>query len=307
MLPVRWMSPESLVDGVFTSQSDIWAFGVLLWEIMTLGQQPYPARNNVEVLHYVRDGGRLGRPQDCPEELYQLMLKCWSYSPEDRPTFRYLLEVLKSLKEHTSDSIQITSQFPCKVQNDFKFGNSGSGGASIITPPTSSSGSGATQTMPKYLELLYDSNSTNSKCSTGEDVPLTTGLTVALPNSPVTSQPPTDNGYEIPINQFQRQSGSFKGRTFSSSSTVSNVSTLPAGTSGSHHQHPQRIDDCSSLEALLPMNSILTVRLPDEEQSLPAQAPSPVDSSVTGENNSISGREQSQVSLVTAEECKTVM
>lgn len=48
---------------------------------------------------------------------YQLMLKCWSYSPEDRPTFRYLLEVLKSLKERTSDSIQITSQFPCKVQN----------------------------------------------------------------------------------------------------------------------------------------------------------------------------------------------
>lgn len=69
LLPVRWMSPESLVDGVFTSQSDIWAFGVLCWEIMTLGQQPYPARNNLEVLQYVRDGGRLTRPVDCPEEL----------------------------------------------------------------------------------------------------------------------------------------------------------------------------------------------------------------------------------------------
>lgn len=69
LLPVRWMSPESLMDGVYTSQSDIWSFGVLCWEIMTLGQQPYPARNNVEVLHFVRDGGRLGRPVDCPEEL----------------------------------------------------------------------------------------------------------------------------------------------------------------------------------------------------------------------------------------------
>lgn len=69
LLPVRWMSPESLVDGVFTSQSDIWAFGVLCWEILTLGQQPYPARNNLEVLHYVRDGGRLGKPSDCPLEL----------------------------------------------------------------------------------------------------------------------------------------------------------------------------------------------------------------------------------------------
>lgn len=108
LLPVRWMSPESLVDGVFTSQSDIWAFGVLCWEIMTLGQQPYPARNNVEVLHYVRNGGRLGRPSGCPDELYKLMLKCWSYLPEDRPTFRYCLEVLEDLKRNTSESILIT-------------------------------------------------------------------------------------------------------------------------------------------------------------------------------------------------------
>lgn len=63
------MAPESLVDGVFTSQSDAWAFGVLLWEIMTLGQQPYPARANLEVLHYVRRGGRLGKPIDCPDDL----------------------------------------------------------------------------------------------------------------------------------------------------------------------------------------------------------------------------------------------
>lgn len=69
LLPVRWMSPESLVDGVFTCQSDVWAFGVLIWEILTLGQQPYPARSNLEVLHYVRNGGRLGRPSNCPEEL----------------------------------------------------------------------------------------------------------------------------------------------------------------------------------------------------------------------------------------------
>lgn len=65
-----WMAPESLVDGVFTCQSDVWAFGVLIWEIMTFGQQPYPARTNLEVLHYVRNGGRLGRPNNCPDELY---------------------------------------------------------------------------------------------------------------------------------------------------------------------------------------------------------------------------------------------
>ena len=70
LLPVRWMSPESLIDGVFTTQSDVWAFGVLMWEVLTLGQQPYPARTNVEVLHFVRSGGRLDRPDVCPDEMY---------------------------------------------------------------------------------------------------------------------------------------------------------------------------------------------------------------------------------------------
>ena len=69
LLPVRWMAPESLVDGVFTSQTDVWSFGVLLWEILTLGQQPYPARTNLQVLHFVRNGGRLDRPPDCPDSL----------------------------------------------------------------------------------------------------------------------------------------------------------------------------------------------------------------------------------------------
>ncbi|KAK3096875.1 hypothetical protein FSP39_004321 [Pinctada imbricata] len=69
LLPVRWMSPESLVDGVFTTQSDIWAFGVLMWEVITFGQQPYPARTNIEVLNFVRSGGQLDKPDSCPQEL----------------------------------------------------------------------------------------------------------------------------------------------------------------------------------------------------------------------------------------------
>ncbi|KAK6636659.1 hypothetical protein RUM43_010321 [Polyplax serrata] len=108
LLPVRWMAPESLVDGVFTSQSDVWAFGVLLWEIMTLGQQPYPARTNLEVLHYVRTGGRLERPNNCPEQVHQLMMKCWSFKPESRPTFKHCLETLTELREQTDNFTLIT-------------------------------------------------------------------------------------------------------------------------------------------------------------------------------------------------------
>ncbi|PKU45078.1 proto-oncogene tyrosine-protein kinase ros [Limosa lapponica baueri] len=70
LLPVRWMAPESLIDGVFTNRSDVWAFGVLVWETLTLGQKPYPGFSNTEVLHHVRSGGRLETPNNCPDDLY---------------------------------------------------------------------------------------------------------------------------------------------------------------------------------------------------------------------------------------------
>lgn len=105
LLPVRWLSPESLMDGVFTTQSDIWAFGVLLWEVMTLGQQPYPARSNLEVLQYIKEGGHLDKPDNCPDNFYQLMLLCWNYSPFDRPSFSYCLQRLQELRQTTANRL----------------------------------------------------------------------------------------------------------------------------------------------------------------------------------------------------------
>ncbi|XP_041115905.1 proto-oncogene tyrosine-protein kinase ROS-like [Polyodon spathula] len=102
LLPVRWMAPESLIDGVFTNFSDVWSFGILIWEIMTLGQQPYPARTNLEVLHFVRTGGRLERPSGCPDDIHQLMLKCWTRDPHKRPSFRYIDNCLEHLKRSCS-------------------------------------------------------------------------------------------------------------------------------------------------------------------------------------------------------------
>lgn len=98
------MAPESLVDGVFTSQSDVWAFGVLMWEITSLGQQPYPARTNLEVLHYVRAGGRLPKPLNCPPTLHQLMLRCWS-AADARPSFKICLESIVILRSHIEDAV----------------------------------------------------------------------------------------------------------------------------------------------------------------------------------------------------------
>ncbi|MEQ2254709.1 hypothetical protein ILYODFUR_006334, partial [Ilyodon furcidens] len=95
LLPVRWMAPESLKDGVFTAHSDCWSFGVVLWEISTLAEQPYQGLSNEQVLKFVMDGGFLDRPDNCADRLHNLMQLCWQYNPKMRPTFQEIIEMLK--------------------------------------------------------------------------------------------------------------------------------------------------------------------------------------------------------------------
>nr|CAI5859006.1 unnamed protein product [Callosobruchus analis] len=94
LLPVRWMAPESLKDGVFTSSSDVWSYGVVLWEMATLASQPYQGLSNDQVLRYVIDGGVMERPENCPDKLYTLMRYCWQHKPTARPTFLKLCQLL---------------------------------------------------------------------------------------------------------------------------------------------------------------------------------------------------------------------
>ncbi|KFD68362.1 hypothetical protein M514_07346 [Trichuris suis] len=95
LMPVRWMAPEALKDAKFTSKSDIWSYGVVLWEIATLASQPYAGLSNEEVMRYVVDLRKImDMPVDCPMRLYDLMLMCWKYDPKDRPCFHELASML---------------------------------------------------------------------------------------------------------------------------------------------------------------------------------------------------------------------
>ncbi|KAJ9594151.1 hypothetical protein L9F63_014407, partial [Diploptera punctata] len=96
LLPVRWMSPESLADGVFTSQSDVWSFGVVLWEMTTLAEQPYQGLANEQVLQHVLGGGILERPLCCPEIFHQFMMNCWNRRPSRRPRFLNIVAELEA-------------------------------------------------------------------------------------------------------------------------------------------------------------------------------------------------------------------
>ncbi|XP_031784638.1 fibroblast growth factor receptor homolog 1 isoform X2 [Nasonia vitripennis] len=103
-LPVKWMAPEALFKRIYTSQSDVWSFGILLWEIMTLGGTPYPSVPSVEKLfQLLKTGFRMEKPPCCCVEIYLLMRECWSYQPEDRPMFSDLVEFLDRILTITAN------------------------------------------------------------------------------------------------------------------------------------------------------------------------------------------------------------
>uniref|UniRef100_A0A673NKR7 receptor protein-tyrosine kinase n=1 Tax=Sinocyclocheilus rhinocerous TaxID=307959 RepID=A0A673NKR7_9TELE len=92
--PVRWMALESLLNNDFSSASDVWAFGVTLWELMTLGQTPYVDIDPFEMAAYLKDGYRIAQPINCPDELFAVMACCWALDPEERPKFQQLVQCL---------------------------------------------------------------------------------------------------------------------------------------------------------------------------------------------------------------------
>ncbi|XP_042593457.1 fibroblast growth factor receptor 2 isoform X4 [Cyprinus carpio] len=93
-LPVKWMAPEALFDRVYTHQSDVWSFGVLMWEIFTLGGSPYPGIPVEELFKLLKEGHRMDKPANCTNELYMMMKDCWHAISSHRPTFKQLVEDL---------------------------------------------------------------------------------------------------------------------------------------------------------------------------------------------------------------------
>ncbi|CAJ0942209.1 unnamed protein product, partial [Mesorhabditis belari] len=99
-LPLRWMPIEALTSQIFTQKGDVWAYGVVLWELMTRGQMPYTGIANFLVQPYLASEERLPQPRYCPPRLYDyVMLSCWAANPEDRPTFTELTRRIKQVVE----------------------------------------------------------------------------------------------------------------------------------------------------------------------------------------------------------------
>ncbi|KAM8921480.1 high affinity nerve growth factor receptor [Pelodytes ibericus] len=97
MLPIRWMPPESILYRKFTTESDIWSFGVVLWEIFTYGKQPWYQLSNTEAIECITQGRELERPRTCPTEVYNIMQGCWQREPQQRLNIKEVHSKLQAL------------------------------------------------------------------------------------------------------------------------------------------------------------------------------------------------------------------
>uniref|UniRef100_A0A182N1W2 non-specific protein-tyrosine kinase n=1 Tax=Anopheles dirus TaxID=7168 RepID=A0A182N1W2_9DIPT len=108
--PIKWTAPEGLAYNKFSTKSDVWAFGVLLWEIATYGMSPYPGIDLTDVFHKLESGYRMERPPGCPPEVYDLMRKCWQWNAQDRPTFKSIHHDLEHMFQESSITEAVEKQ-----------------------------------------------------------------------------------------------------------------------------------------------------------------------------------------------------
>ncbi|CAH3153898.1 unnamed protein product, partial [Porites evermanni] len=106
-LPVKWMAPESLYQGVYTTKSDVWSFGVVLWEMATLGGVPYPTLTNSELYRLLGTGYRMERPDMCSDDVYELITECWNEDPYIRPSFYRLIEKMEAIMERDAPYLNV--------------------------------------------------------------------------------------------------------------------------------------------------------------------------------------------------------
>lgn len=111
-IPVKWMAIESLFDHIYTTQSDVWSFGVLLWEIVTLGGNPYPGIAPERLFNLLKTGYRMEKPENCTDEMYNLMLRCWKQEADKRPNFSDISKELEKMMVKSRDYLDLAASTP---------------------------------------------------------------------------------------------------------------------------------------------------------------------------------------------------
>lgn len=106
-IPIRWMPLESILYNKYTIESDVWAYGVCIWEIFSFAMQPYYGMTHEEVVKFIKEGNMLSCPENTPLVVYDIMRKCWSRKPHERPSFQYIHNTLQHVRRDYESRSQI--------------------------------------------------------------------------------------------------------------------------------------------------------------------------------------------------------
>uniref|UniRef100_A0A8C7WM38 receptor protein-tyrosine kinase n=1 Tax=Oryzias sinensis TaxID=183150 RepID=A0A8C7WM38_9TELE len=151
-IPIRWTAPEAIAYRKFTSASDVWSFGIVMWEVMAFGERPYWDMSNHEVMKAINEAFRLPAPMDCPSTVYQLMLQCWLQDRSKRPRFGDIVSLLDKLVR-SPDSLKTIADFDPRI--------------SIRLPSTSGSDGSPFRSVSEWLESIKMSQYIDNFTSAG--------------------------------------------------------------------------------------------------------------------------------------------
>ncbi|RUS83028.1 hypothetical protein EGW08_009216, partial [Elysia chlorotica] len=177
-LPLKWMAIESLRDRIFTTQSDVWSFGIVLWEIVTMGASPYPNVALADLYYVLSSGYRMDKPSNCSQQLYDIMRSCWVEEPQDRPDFTQLRLMLEDLLTEDRDYL-VLEDIDVPISNSDN-SSSPSQPGSLGTESLSASPPTLFQSFHKPTRSLSSSSSTSSTSSL---TPLSTSSLARLDTS----------------------------------------------------------------------------------------------------------------------------
>ncbi|XP_055933406.1 tyrosine-protein kinase Abl-like isoform X2 [Argiope bruennichi] len=129
--PIKWTAPEGLAYNKFSTKSDVWAFGILLWEIATYGMSPYPGVDLTDVYHMLESGYRMECPPGCPPRVYELMRQCWHWEPSERPTFKDIHLTLETMFQNSSITEEVEKQLEQQTPPSSSFKKHGGSSGNI--------------------------------------------------------------------------------------------------------------------------------------------------------------------------------
>jgi serine/threonine protein kinase len=165
-IPVRWTAPEALMQRQFSTSSDVWSFGIVLWEIWTYGDIPYGTWGNERIIQEVTEGYRLSRPRTCPNLVYALMLEAWAESATERPSFYIMFQRMLVYHKSCLRSESGKDPYDVHAQND-KLVEDEAGGEAYLTMDDENSAE------PQYLDVsqqgLYDESGGTSMGKTYDE------------------------------------------------------------------------------------------------------------------------------------------